>query len=203
MTENSTKVSLRQQVRIPLKNGKITADIMTFEHLSDQKEHLAIGLGDWKNIKMPIVRMHSECLTGDVFGSAKCDCGPQLNEAMERLDKEGGLILYLRQEGRGIGLYNKIDSYHLQSHGLDTFEANRKLNFPDDLRDFGVAAEMLNCLEIKEIRLLSNNPDKKIQLEKNGIKIKESLSTGVFVSDHNEDYLKAKVSHSKHKIKLT
>ncbi len=194
--------SIRKEVRIPLLQGEVSADILTFNGLKDGAEHIAIGLGNWKSIESPLVRVHSECLTGDVFGSAKCDCGPQLNESIKALHNEGGVILYLRQEGRGIGLYNKIDTYDLQQKGLDTFEANRELNFPDDLRDFSVAADMLKSLNYSHVRLLTNNPDKKSQLETNGIVVDEMVGTGVFLSDHNRHYLAAKVNHSNHKINI-
>ena len=146
--------------------------MFTFDGLVDGKEHLALGLGDWQRSlaraavggRAPLVRPHSECLTGDVFGSQRCDCGPQLREAVERITDAGGLLLYLRQEGRGIGLYAKLDAYALQDAGLDTYEANVALGHGEDERDYTAAAQMLLALGADRIRLLSNNPDKAEQL---------------------------------------
>ena len=145
------KVSIRNEVKIPILNGKVIGTFITFKNLSDKKEHIAIALGNWQNNRTPLVRIHSECMTGDLFGSTRCDCGHQLEEGIARIEEEGGFILYLRQEGRGIGLYNKLDAYKLQDAGYDTFEANKKLNFPDDLRDYHCAQEMLSALNINEI----------------------------------------------------
>jgi GTP cyclohydrolase II len=191
---------LRQRVRIPI--GGREADFFTFHGLLDGREHLALGLGDWERNPVPLVRMHSECLTGDVFGSGKCDCGEQLNEAIAEIAKVGGLLLYLRQEGRGIGLYNKLDAYALQAQGYDTYQANRLLGLKDDLRDYTVAKQMLDVLGISRIKLLSNNPDKAAQLMELGIQIVEQVSTGVFLKEGNHRYLEAKVEVTRHKIKL-
>jgi GTP cyclohydrolase II len=163
------------------------------------KEHIAIAFGN-KQDSPPLVRVHSECLTGDIFGSLLCDCGPQLNEAVDRLAAEGGYLIYLRQEGRGIGLYAKLDCYELQKHGVDTFEANRRLNFPDDLRDYRSAALMLRALDCCVIRLLSNNPDKAFQLERNGITVRERVKTGIFTTPHNLNYLFAKAQKTGHTL---
>jgi GTP cyclohydrolase II len=126
-------VSIRNQVPIQVRNGKYAGQFYTFHGLPDGKEHIAIAFGEAPG-RTPLVRVHSECLTGDIFGSQLCDCGQQLSEAMDRLTEDGGYLIYLRQEGRGIGLYAKLDSYKLQHEGLDTFEANHRLNFPSDLR---------------------------------------------------------------------
>ncbi len=144
--------------------------------------------------------MHSECLTGDVFHSSRCDCGEQLDETIEKMGEMGGVILYLRQEGRGIGLYNKIDAYELQSKGMNTYEANNHLGFGDDLRDFTEAALMLKALGLNEIRLVTNNPKKIRELEENGIIITEVVGTKAHVKDGNESYLKTKASHGKHRF---
>ena len=140
-----------------------------------------------------MVRVHSECLTGDVFGSRRCDCGPQLHAAMERIQKEGrGVILYMRQEGRGIGLAAKIQAYKLQERGLDTVDANLKLGFPMDLRDYGVGAQMLCDLGLKTIRLLTNNPKKVVGLQGYGLEIVEQLPIRVKANPHNAAYLDTK-----------
>lgn len=194
------KATVRQNVRIPI--GTIEADFITFHNLADKGEHIALGLGDWKNNPNPLVRIHSECLTGDVFGSGKCDCGEQLKESIEAIEKVGGVLLYLRQEGRGIGLYNKLDAYALQAKGHDTYKANRMLGLKDDMRNYTVAQQMLEALGVKSIHLLSNNPDKVRQLKDLGIKIINQVSTGVFLKDSNRSYLEAKVAVTNHRIKL-
>ncbi|MBL7543656.1 MAG: GTP cyclohydrolase II [Bdellovibrionaceae bacterium] len=194
------KPSVRQIVRVPIE--KLEADFITFRNLADGNEHIALGLGDWRNATHPLVRIHSECLTGDVFGSGKCDCGEQLKESIHEIHRVGGLVLYLRQEGRGIGLYNKLDAYALQAKGLDTYEANQKLGLKDDLRDYTVAAQILQALNISSIRLLSNNPDKTSQLRELGINITEEVSTGVYVKPSNRKYLEAKVVKTRHRIGL-
>ena len=196
---------IRGVVRVPvdLRNGRtVEARFVTFEGLRDGREHFAIQFGDPAG-DAPLVRLHSECMTGDVFGSARCDCGPQLHEAMRCLDSEGGYLLYLRQEGRGIGLIAKLDAYRLQDQGLDTYEANRQLGFHEDLRDYGVAADMLKALEVHRITLLSNNPDKQKQLEESGISVDKRVPTGVFAGPSNRRYLEAKVRHTHHTIDLT
>lgn len=192
--------SVRQSVRVPIE--KLEADFITFKGLVDGQEHIALGLGNWKYTDKPLVRIHSECLTGDVFGSGKCDCGEQLKESVQEIHKKGGLVLYLRQEGRGIGLYNKLDAYALQAKGFDTYEANQKLGLKDDLRDYTVAAQMLRALSISKVKLLSNNPDKVGQLRKHGINVVEEISTGVFVKPSNRKYLEAKVLKTHHRIGL-
>lgn len=200
-----TKATIRQRVQIPISFSGIEeyiGEFVSFNDLCDGKEHIAICLGKWRNSQAPLVRLHSECLTGDVFGSARCDCGPQLNEAMLRLSKESGIILYLRQEGRGIGLYNKLDAYILQDQGIDTYEANHRLDFPLDMRDYRCAVQMLHALGVNKINLLSNNPDKAEQLRQFGIDVQGMVSTSVFSNPHNQFYLKAKVLRAGHKINL-
>ncbi|MCS7483983.1 GTP cyclohydrolase II [Umezawaea endophytica] len=206
MTASLTaRASVRTSVRVPLRFGDgftTTAETITFHGLADQAEHIAMVFGDPTANPAPLVRMHSECLTGDVFGSARCDCGPQLREAVERLSNDGGVLLYLRQEGRGIGLYNKLDAYALQDSGLDTYEANSALGLPEDGRDYTAAAQMLTALGIDTISLLSNNPDKGEQLAAHGITVRHHVPTGVFATPSNLDYLRAKVEHTGHTIKL-
>ena len=192
----------RQRVNIPIEGGQVEAEFFSFHNLSDGLEHIAIGLGPWQAVEIPMVRLHSECLTGDVFGSAKCDCGPQLKESIAEISKHGGFLIYLRQEGRGIGLYNKLDAYKLQQRGFDTFSANRMLGLPDDSRNYKCAAEILSALDVTRIKLLSNNPEKANQLERLGIKVNENIRTGVYLSHHNYRYLDAKVKHTRHSLEL-
>jgi GTP cyclohydrolase II len=197
--------SVRTSVRIPLQFSdgfRVESQVYTFDGLVDGLEHLALGLGDFRHTEAPLVRLHSECLTGDVFGSARCDCGPQLRDAAEQISKAGGYLLYLRQEGRGIGLYNKLDAYALQDQGLNTYEANEALGLPSDGRDYTAAAQMLTTLGVHRIELLSNNPDKAKQLAAHGIEIQRKVPTGVFVTPTNLRYLQTKVNVTGHQIVL-
>lgn len=196
-------VSLRANVPIPLTDKAIPTQFVSFSGLSDDKEHIAIIYGDPAKQDSPLVRIHSECLTGDVFGSQRCDCGEQLHEAQRMMTNEGGVLLYLRQEGRGIGLYNKLDAYALQDQGIDTYKANEILGFDHDLRDFKPAIDMLKSLGITQIRLLSNNPHKALELIESGITVSEVIETGVYINKFNVDYLKAKVEQQDHKIKFS
>ncbi|MEU4691022.1 GTP cyclohydrolase II [Actinoplanes sp. NPDC023714] len=198
---------VRTRVTVPLEFAdgyRTTAEVITFTGLADGKEHLALALGDVSSpsSQAPLVRMHSECMTGDVFGSQRCDCGPQLREAVERIATAGGYLLYLRQEGRGIGLYAKLDAYALQDLGMDTYEANRALGHADDERDYTAAAQMLTTLGATEIDLLTNNPDKSRQLRDLGISVRSVRPTGVHASAANVRYLQAKVAHTQHTIEL-
>ena len=149
---------------------------------------------------MPLVRPHSECLTGDVFGSQPCDCGPQLREAVERIADCGGFLLYLRQEGRGIGLYAKLDAYALQDAGLDTYEANLALGHREDERSYQVAAQMLRALGVSRVALLSNNRDKARQLRRFGVTVAELVPTGVHLSATNARYLETKARRGAHTL---
>ncbi|MEU4096391.1 GTP cyclohydrolase II [Streptomyces sp. NPDC026673] len=199
------RAAVRTQVRIPLRfpDGWTTAaDVFTFTGLTDGKEHIALGLGAYQDSPSPLVRPHSECLTGDVFGSERCDCGPQLREAAQRIAEAGGYLLYLRQEGRGIGLYAKLDAYALQDGGLDTYAANRALGRLDDERDYTAAAQMLGALGVDAIRLLSNNPDKAEQLAALGVTVGERVPTGVHLTRDNVRYLRAKAEHTHHTLDL-
>ena len=206
---NAQAARVRTRVRVPLRfaDGYETpADVHTFAGLVDGGEHLALGLGDWESAlaagRVLLVRPHSECLTGDVFGSSRCDCGPQLREAVERIAARGGLLLYLRQEGRGIGLYAKLDAYALQDAGLDTYEANRALGRGDDERDYRVAAQVLLALGVDRVELLSNNPDKAAQLAAAGVEVVASTPTAVHLTADNARYLRAKVETTGHHLAL-
>ncbi|GHF96555.1 MULTISPECIES: GTP cyclohydrolase II [Amycolatopsis] len=194
--------TVRTRVRVPLRftdGYTASAEVVTFDGLTDGLEHLALVFGDPVR---PLVRLHSECLTGDVFGSARCDCGPQLREAVERIDGAGGVLLYLRQEGRGIGLYAKLDAYALQDAGLDTYQANTALGLPEDARDYTAAAQMLAALGIAEVDLLTNNPDKVRQLRERGVTVAGTVPTGVHATPDNLRYLDAKVRHTHHTLAL-
>ncbi|GAA1962652.1 GTP cyclohydrolase II [Nocardioides panacihumi] len=200
------QVTIRKQVRLPVRlpDGRVaTGRLFSFDGLADGREHVALALGDRADgpgtgpAGVPLVRLHSECLTGDVLGSRRCDCGPQLDDSLDRLETEGGYLLYLRQEGRGIGLYAKIDAYTLQDDGLDTFDANLALGYPEDARDYTVAAQMLRALGLDEIRLLSNNPDKTAQLTRLGIRVVEQVPMTVHLTPSNQGYLAAKAARSR------
>ena len=207
------EAQVRTRVQVPLRFADgytATAAVFTFRDLADGKEHLLLGLGDWRDavawsragLEAPLVRPHSECLTGDVLGSERCDCGPQLREAVERITDAGGFLLYLRQEGRGIGLYEKLDAYALQDEGLDTYAANVALGHAEDERDYRAAAQMLRSVGVGRIRLLSNNPDKASQLEALGIEVSERVPTGVHLSPANARYLATKRDHTAHTLDL-
>ena len=199
-----TPASVRRQVPLPIRlpgGEPARARVYTFDGLDDGREHLVVALGD-RVLEpppgppaVPLVRLHSECLTGDVLGSQRCDCGPQLDEAVTRIHETGGYLVYLRQEGRGIGLYNKIDAYALQDEGLDTFEANEVLGFGGDERSYGAAAQMLLGLGVGRVDLLTNNPDKAAQLQAGGVCVERCLPTGLHLSAVNGRYLAAKAGH--------
>ena len=195
---NISKV--RNKVCIPILKGNCC--FYSFNGLCDEKEHVALVFKKAITQKVPLVRIHSECLTGDIFRSSKCDCGDQLRESINKFSKAGGILIYLRQEGRGIGLYNKLDAYALQSMGYDTFEANNLLNFDDDLRDYKVAAQMLEALGIRKIKLVSNNPDKLAQLERYGIEVENIINTEVYLKNQNRNYLIAKKVKSGHLLNI-
>ena len=193
--------TIRTRVQIPLNGDTQTkADFVSFNELADDKEHVALVFKHADQQAQPLVRIHSECLTGDIFHSSRCDCGAQLQEAIDSMSTVGGILLYLRQEGRGIGLYNKLDAYKLQDGGMDTFEANNHLGFDNDLRDFTVAAQMLTALGVTDIQLLSNNPKKRKSLMDNGINVAVFRHTGVFSNKHNLKYLQAKAAIEHHQF---
>jgi 3,4-dihydroxy 2-butanone 4-phosphate synthase/GTP cyclohydrolase II len=180
-----------ETVQLPTAYGYF--DLHLYRSTLDGEHHLALVKGDVANRKNVLVRVHSECLTGDVFGSFRCDCGPQLQAAMKRISDTGrGVIVYMRQEGRGIGLAPKLKAYKLQEKGLDTVEANRALGYGMDLREYGLGAQILVDLGLKTIRLLTNNPRKIVGLEGYGLTIVEQLPIRIQPNPHNEEYLRAK-----------
>ena len=179
------------------------AEIVAFRSADDMREHVALVIGTRSADRVPLVRLHSECLTGDVFGSLKCDCGQQLDAALQEMSKEAanggwGVLLYRRQEGRGIGLVNKLRAYRLQDQGFDTLEANRRLGLPDEARDFPVAARMLDLLGINAVRLLTNNPAKVAALEASGLEVAERVPHSLPANPHNERYLATKRDDAGH-----
>lgn len=195
--KTESTVTLEQVVKLPTKVGVF--NLHCYVNRTDGREHLALVYGDVRAQESVLVRVHSECLTGDVFHSARCDCGEQLERAMEMVVEQGaGVIVYMRQEGRGIGLVNKLHAYHLQDRGLDTVDANVKLGFPPDLREYGIGAQILQNLGIHQIRLLTNNPRKVVGLEGYGLKITERVPIVIPAGKDNERYLKTKKDRMDH-----
>lgn len=187
------------RVKMPTKFG--TFELIAFKQLNTGEEHMALKKGDWDKDETVLVRVHSSCMTGDILGSLRCDCGDQLHAAMKMVEAEGkGLILYMNQEGRGIGLLNKLKAYKLQEEGLDTVEANLELGFAMDERDYGVGAQILRELGVSRIRLISNNPKKRAGLLGYGLEIVDTVPIEIKSNSHNEKYLKTKRDKMGHKI---
>lgn len=195
----SEKLVVREEtVKLPTDHGDFDCHLYRIE--TDGSHHLALSRGEIDPEKPVLVRVHSECLTGDVFMSQRCDCGGQLHAAMEHISREGGVLLYLRQEGRGIGLAAKIHAYKLQEQGYDTIEANEKLGFGSDLRDYGMGAQILYDLGVRRIRLLTNNPKKVVGLEGYGLEIVEQLPIQLPSNPHNHRYLETKRDRMGHRL---
>jgi GTP cyclohydrolase II len=197
----ATSIRVRRVVDLHTTYGPIK--LVSFDGIPEGKDHVAWVFGPVLDCcEPPLVRVHSECLTGDRFGSMHCDCGAQFDEAIRRCTEECGVIIYMRDEGRGIGLNAKLDAYALQASGLDTFEANAALGLPSDCRDFAIAADMLKALGITAVRLLTNNPTKVESLLAAGISVKATIPTRVYVTPENRRYLEAKRRVTQHSICL-
>lgn len=189
------------EIQLPTEQGDFK--MRAYTNTNSGEEHLAIFKGEWTKDEAVLVRVHSSCMTGDIFGSCRCDCGPQLKKAMEMIESEGrGAIIYMNQEGRGIGLLNKLKAYKLQEEGYDTLEANIKLGFKGDQRDYGIGAQMIRDLGITRMRLMSNNPKKRTGLIGYGIEIVENVSLEIESNIHNELYLKTKRDKMGHSLKM-
>ena len=189
------------EVDMPTKHGDFK--LAAFKQTTSGEEHLAITKGNWTEDDAVLVRVHSSCFTGDILDSLRCDCGPQLADALDQIEKEGkGVVLYMNQEGRGIGLVNKLKAYKLQEEGYDTVEANLKLGFQADQRDYGIGAQILRHLGVRKMRLMTNNPKKRTGLIGYGLEIIENVAIEVAHNEHNEAYLKAKKEKLGHSLKM-
>jgi 3,4-dihydroxy 2-butanone 4-phosphate synthase/GTP cyclohydrolase II len=189
--ERETLIEEPISVKLPTEYGEFT--LSAFRQTTNDQVHLALVLGEIEPDSPVLVRVHSSCMTGDIFGSFRCDCGPQLHSAMEQIQQAGkGIVLYMNQEGRGIGILNKLKAYQLQEQGLDTVEANLKLGFSMDDRDYGVGAQILRALGAKQLRLLTNNPKKRAGLLGYGLEIVENIPLEIPSNPHNQSYLETK-----------
>ena len=194
-----TLIKEAERVNMPTKYGNF--ELIAFQQINTGEIHLAIKKGDWKKDEPILVRVHSSCMTGDILGSLRCDCGDQLHEALTMLEAEGkGLVLYMNQEGRGIGLLNKLKAYKLQEQGMDTVEANIELGFGMDERDYGVGAQIIRHLGISKMKLMSNNPRKRAGLLGYGLEVVETVAIEIAPNEHNEKYLTTKRDKMGHKI---
>ena len=197
--DDSRALQIAARARLPVAANPDT-EIVAFRTDADAADHVALIVGK-RDASPPVIRLHSECLTGDVLGSLKCDCGPQLHEAIHQISEANwGILLYLRQEGRGIGLVNKLRAYALQDQGFDTVDANTRLGFAVDARDFSIAARMLELLGVTEVRLLTNNPQKEKGLEAEGIRVVERLPIKIAANPHNAHYLETKRDRTGHTL---
>jgi len=200
--QDTVRLSIAARARLPVSASE-TGEIIAFRSADDLREHAALVIGRQSSDRVPLVRLHSECLTGDVFGSLKCDCGPQLDAALAAMAAEAanggwGVLLYLRQEGRGIGLINKLRAYQLQDQGFDTVDANTRLGLPNEARDFAVAARMLELLGVGPVRLMTNNPAKVEALQAAGVTVTERVQHQLPANPHNARYLDTKRDRSGH-----
>lgn len=199
--KNESIITKNVQVKMPTEWGNF--ELIAYTQTTNGQDHLALVKGKWKKDEPILVRVHSSCLTGDIFGSCRCDCGPQLHKSMEMIEKEGkGVIVYMNQEGRGIGLLNKLKAYKLQEEGRDTVEANLELGFKMDERDYGVGAQILRDLGVGKIRLMSNNPKKRAGLIGYGLEIVDNVPIEIQSNEHNSLYLKTKRDKMGHTLKL-
>ncbi len=197
--KNESLIEKLIDVNLPTEIGNFK--LHAFKEKTNDQTHLALVKGNWKKDEEILVRVHSSCLTGDIFGSCRCDCGPQLESAMKMVEKEGkGVIVYMNQEGRGIGLINKLKAYKLQENGRDTVEANEELGFKADYRDYGVGAQILRSLKINKIKLLSNNPKKRSGLIGYGLEIVKNVPIEIKSNEHNNSYLKTKRDKLGHQL---
>ncbi|MGC5326748.1 bifunctional 3,4-dihydroxy-2-butanone-4-phosphate synthase/GTP cyclohydrolase II [Brevibacillus sp. SYSU BS000544] len=200
-TQKESLVTREVDVQLPTEHGDFR--IVAFTNEVDNKEHVALVKGDITTGEPVLVRVHSECLTGDVFGSYRCDCGPQLHAALRQIEQEGrGILLYMRQEGRGIGLINKLRAYQLQEQGMDTVEANEKLGYPADLRDYGIGAQILKNLGVSQIRLMTNNPRKLRGLKGYGLEVVDRIPIEIAAHRHNQQYLRTKHEKLGHLLQM-
>ena len=198
--KNETLISEEADVELPTEYGNFK--MKAYKQTTNDQLHLAIYKGEWGANDEILVRVHSSCMTGDIFGSCRCDCGPQLEQALTQIEKEGkGVLVYMNQEGRGIGLLNKLKAYELQEKGRDTVEANIELGFNADHRDYGVGAQILRAMNVSKVKLLSNNPKKRVGLMGYGIKIVESVAIEIESNDSNNFYLKTKRDKMGHSLK--
>lgn len=196
-----TESLVKKEVTINLPTQWGDFKMVAFTQINTGDNHLALIKGSWEADEPVLVRVHSSCITGDIFGSCKCDCGPQLHKSMEMIEKEGkGVVIYMNQEGRGIGLVNKLKSYNLQEQGMDTVDANLALGFKMDERDYGIGAQILRAINVKKMRLMSNNPTKRAGLIGYGLQIVENVAIEVPSNQHNEVYLKTKRDRMGHSI---
>jgi 3,4-dihydroxy 2-butanone 4-phosphate synthase/GTP cyclohydrolase II len=199
--EHESLIEEQVSVHMPTEFGDF--QLRAFKDTSNDQDHLVLTKGTWTKDEPVLVRVHSSCLTGDIFGSCRCDCGPQLHKAMEVIEKEGkGAIVYMNQEGRGIGLLNKLKAYKLQEEGLDTYEANEKLGFKADERDYGIGAQIIRSIGISKMRLMSNNPKKRTGLIGYGLEIVENVGLEIASNVHNQHYLETKRDKMGHNLKL-